>query len=33
VVEGGLMPDVPSLDVFGTDIVSGKTIHEHILKK
>ncbi|MDB5733899.1 MAG: hypothetical protein JWN16_536 [Alphaproteobacteria bacterium] len=33
VVEGGLMPDVPALDVFGTDIASGKAIHEHILKK
>jgi hypothetical protein len=32
VVEGGLMPDVPSLDVFGTDIISGKAIHEHIVK-
>ncbi len=33
VVEGGLMPDVPALDVFGTDIASGKAIHEHIVKK
>ena len=33
VVEGGLMPDVPSLDVFGTDIANGKAIHEHIVKK
>ena len=33
VVEGGLMPDVPALDVFGIDIASGKAIHEHILKK
>jgi hypothetical protein len=33
VVEGGLMPDVPALDVFGTDIASGKAIHEHIIKK
>jgi hypothetical protein len=33
VVEGGLMPDVPALDVLGTDIASGKAIHEHILKQ
>lgn len=33
VVEGGLMPDVPALDVFGTDIASGKAIHEHIVKQ
>jgi hypothetical protein len=33
VVEGGLMPSVPSLDVFGTDIASGKTIHEHLIQK
>ncbi len=33
VVEGGLMPDVPALDVFGTDTASGKAIHEHIITK
>ncbi len=33
VVEGGLMPDVPSLDIFGTDIASGKAVHEHLVRK
>ena len=33
VVEGGLMPSVPSLDIFGTDIASGKAIHEHLIQK
>jgi hypothetical protein len=33
VVEGGLMPSVPSLDVLGTDIASGKAIHEHLIQK
>jgi hypothetical protein len=33
VVEGGLMPSVPSLDVLGTDIASGKTIHEHLTQQ
>jgi len=33
VVEGGLMPSVPSLDIVGTDIASGKTIHEHLIQK
>jgi hypothetical protein len=33
VVEGGLMPSVPSLDVLGTDIASGKAIHEHFIQK
>jgi hypothetical protein len=33
VVEGGLMPSVPSLDVFGIDIASGKAIHEHLIQK
>lgn len=32
VKEGGLMPDVPSLDVFGTDITTGKAMHEHLVK-
>src|SRR5689334_2416051 len=30
VVEGGLLPKVPSLDILGTDIASGKAIHEHL---
>lgn len=33
VVEGGLLPSVPSLDIFGTDIASGKAIHEHLIQK
>jgi hypothetical protein len=33
VVEGGLMPSVPSLDIFGTDVASGKTVHEHLIQK
>jgi hypothetical protein len=33
VVEGGLLPSVPSLDIFGTDIVSGKAIHEHLIQR
>jgi hypothetical protein len=33
VVEGGLMPKVPALDIFGTDIASGKAIHEHLIQK
>jgi hypothetical protein len=33
VEEGGLMPDVPSLDIVGTDIVSGKAIREHLIQK
>jgi hypothetical protein len=33
VVEGGLMPNVPSLDIFGVDISSGKAIHEHLIQK
>ena len=33
VVEGGLMPSVPSLDIFGTDTASGKAIHEHLIQK
>ena len=32
VKEGGLMPDVPALDVFGTDIATGKAVHEHLVK-
>ena len=33
VVEGGLMPSVPALDIFGTDTVSGKAVHEHLVQK
>ena len=33
VVEGGLMPNVPELDIFGTDIASGKTVHERLVQK
>jgi hypothetical protein len=33
VVEGGLLPSVPSLDIFGTDIASGKVIHEHLIQR
>ncbi len=30
VVEGGLMPSVPALDIFGTDKVTGKAVQEHV---
>jgi hypothetical protein len=33
VEEGGLMPNVPSLDIVGTDIASGKAIREHLIQK
>jgi hypothetical protein len=33
VVEGGLMPSVPDLDVFGIDIATGKPVHEHLIQK
>jgi hypothetical protein len=33
VEEGGLMPDVPSLDIVGTDTASGKAIREHLIQK
>lgn len=33
VVEGGILPSVPSLDIFGTDIASGKAIHEHLIQR
>jgi hypothetical protein len=33
VVEGGLTPSVPALDILGTDIASGKAIHEHLIQK
>lgn len=33
VEEGGLMPDVPSLDIVGTDIASGKAVREHLIQK
>jgi len=33
VVEGGLMPQVPSLDIVGIDTSSGKAVHEHLIQK
>lgn len=33
VVEGALVPSVPSLDIFGIDTSSGKAIHEHLIQK
>lgn len=33
VVEGGLMPSVPELDIFGTDLANGKAVHEHLVQK
>ena len=33
VVEGGLMPSVPALDIFGIDVSSGKAVHEHLIQK
>ena len=33
VEEGGLLPKVPALDIFGTDIASGKAIHEHLVQR
>lgn len=33
VVEGGLMPEVPVVEIFGTDIATGKAIHEHLVQK
>ena len=33
VVEGALLPSVPSLDIFGIDTSSGKAIHEHLIQK
>jgi len=33
VEEGSLMPDVPSLDIVGTDIASGKAVREHLIQK
>ena len=33
VVEGGLMPSVPSLDIFGIDTANGKAVHEHLIQK
>lgn len=33
VVEGGLLPSVPALDIFGTDTASGKAVHEHLIQK
>lgn len=28
----GLLPDVPELDIFGTDLATGKPVHEHLIK-
>jgi len=33
VVEGGLLPEVPKLEIFGSDIATGKAIHEHLVQK
>lgn len=33
VVEGGLMPKVPELDIIGTDVATGKAVHEHLVQK
>jgi hypothetical protein len=33
VVEGGLLPQVPVVDIFGTDLASGKAVHEHLIQK
>jgi hypothetical protein len=33
VVEGGLLPSVPSLDIMGIDTSSGKAVHEHLIQK
>ena len=33
VVEGGLLPKVPSLDIVGTDIATSKSIHEHLVQR
>ena len=32
VVDGGLLPKVPSVDIFGTDQKTGKAVHEHIIQ-
>jgi hypothetical protein len=33
VVEGGLVPKVPELDIFGTELASGKAVHEHLIQR
>jgi len=33
VVEGGLLPQVPELDILGTDTATGKAVHEHLVQK
>jgi hypothetical protein len=33
VVEGGLLPSVPELDIVGTDLASGKAVHEHLIER
>lgn len=30
--DSGLLPDVPEFDVFGTDLATGKPVHEHVVK-
>lgn len=32
VVDKGLLPDVPTLDIFGIDRENGKALHEHIVR-
>ena len=32
VVDGGLLPKVPSVDIFGNDQKTGKAVHEHIIQ-
>ena len=32
VVEGGLLPSIPELQIFGTDKATGKAIHEHLVQ-
>jgi len=31
--DGGLMPDVTSIDLFGIDTLSGKALHEHVARR
>jgi hypothetical protein len=33
VVEGGLLPKVPEVDILGTDTATGKAVHEHLVQK
>ncbi|MDR3527615.1 MAG: DUF4833 domain-containing protein [Rhizomicrobium sp.] len=32
VIDKGLLPQVPSLDIYGTDHETGKALHEHIIR-